>query len=578
MTRKFRTLLKLVLLFWYIQGRVSALAQTDSLVEISASPTDLKILVGYDFDKSWPGVAELVSALHNDGYLLARVDSIHAAPNSASMFLRVGEQYGWAYLAPGNVDEQLLRKIGFRERLYQAKPFRYGQINSLMKDVLDYAGSIGYPFAQVRLDSIGLSGTTMRASLKYESGPYITFDSLEISGDAKIKAKFLYQHLQIFPEKPFSEARVAEISRELSGLAFLQQSKPPELTFQNSQARVYLDLTNRPANQLDFILGVLPNSSTDGKMLLTGQLDLALRNLFGRGKGLTLDWLRYKEQSSNLGIQYHHPYLLGSVLSAKAGFELMREDSTFINRKIDLDLNFKLNPESLLYLNVEYYSSGLLNPEQFEQSSGLPDFSDVDVSYYGLSYTLTDLDQPFFAKKGRKYSLQALLGDKKISPNTSLQPEIYDSIDLHNIQTRFQAGLEHYFQLGPTLVLFSNLRSGFIFNENVFLNEMFRIGGFKTLRGFNENFFFASHYALSNLEGRVYLDPTSYLFVLYDQAYVRRDAGTGKFEDFPMGLGMGLSLGLKSGVFNFAFAMGRWEEEPLSFQLAKVHLGYINVF
>ena len=241
-------------------------------------------------------------------------------------------------------------------------------------------------------------------------------------------------------------------------------------------------------------------------------------------------------------------------------------------------MTFKLNPESLLYFDVEYNSSGLLNPEQFEESSGLPDFSDVDVTYYGLRYTLTDLDHPFFAKQGRKYHLEASLGDKKISPIANLQPEVYDSIDLRNIQTRFQAGLEHYFQLGSNLVLYSNIRSGLIFNENVFLNEMFRIGGFKTLRGFNENFFFASHYGLSNLEGRIYLDPTSYLFVLYDQAYVRSDTGTGKFQDFPMGLGLGLSLGLKSGILNFAFAMGRWEEEPFSFQLAKVHLGYINVF
>ncbi len=300
--------------------------------------------------------------------------------------------------------------------------------------------------------------------------------------------------------------------------------------------------------------------------------------MFGRGKGLELNWLRYKEQSSELAIKYSHPYLLGSVLSAQAGFELLREDSTFINRKINLDLSFKLNPESSLFLEVEYKSSGLLNPGQFEESSRLPDFSDVDITYYGLRYTLSRLDHQFFPRTGRKYSFQGSLGDKKINPNSTLKPEFYDSIDLRNIQIRLQAGLEHYFRLGSNVVLYSNLRSGLLFNENIFLNEMFRIGGFQTLRGFNENFFFASHYGLSNLEGRLHLDSKSYLFLLYDQAFIRRDAGPDKFEDFPMGLGLGLSLGLKSGVFNFAFAMGRWEQEPFSFQLAKVHFGYVNVF
>ncbi len=226
MARMFRSLVKLFFLFQLTLGHIWLLAQTDSLVEIKATPSDRRILEKYDFERSF-SAPEIVRALHNDGYLLARVDSISSARGHTILIFSIGQQYHWAYLGPGNVDDQMLRKIGFRERLYRAKPFRYREINTLMDHILEYSGNNGYPFAEVRLDSIGLSGPTMRASLNYQSGPYITFDSIEIAGSAKVKHKFLFQHVQIFPGKPFSEQRVAAVGRELNSLEFIQQMQPP---------------------------------------------------------------------------------------------------------------------------------------------------------------------------------------------------------------------------------------------------------------------------------------------------------------------------------------------------------------
>jgi len=174
------------------------------------------------------------------------------------------------------------------------------------------------------------------------------------------------------------------------------------------------------------------------------------------------------------------------------------------------------------------------------------------------------------------HSIRALA--KKIRKNSRLNQELYDSIDLRSIQYSIEAGLKNYFEISQFLVVYHQLRGGVLINDNLFLNELYRLGGLNTLRGFNENFFFASHYALSNLETRLYIESKSYLFVFYDQSFLSFDVNENDFQDFPLGVGVGVSLGLKAGVFNFVYAIGRSDDQPFTFSLSKIHFGYISTF
>ncbi len=67
-------------------------------------------------------------------------------------------------------------------------------------------------------------------------------------------------------------------------------------------------------------------------------------------------------------------------------------------------------------------------------------------------------------------------------------------------------------------------QSGFIENENLFTNELFRIGGLKTLRGFDEESLTASAYSIFTLEFRYLFDINSYFHVFFDGAYYERKA------------------------------------------------------
>src|SRR5690606_2752159 len=98
---------------------------------------------------------------------------------------------------------------------------------------------------------------------------------------------------------------------------------------------------------------------------------------------------------------------------------------------------------------------------------------------------------------------------------------------------------EQYFPLPKNFVCKLRLLSGNIIGSNLFINDLFRLGGLNTLRGFNENFFFVSDYALANLELRITGGGETYFFVFYDQAVLHNTLSGN--TDYPLGSGVGMS-------------------------------------
>ncbi|MBT6030191.1 MAG: hypothetical protein HOH13_07785 [Crocinitomicaceae bacterium] len=59
--------------------------------------------------------------LYSKGYLIANTDSIHWSPNSANIYLNVGETFHWASIKKGNVADIALIKSGYRSRILDQK-------------------------------------------------------------------------------------------------------------------------------------------------------------------------------------------------------------------------------------------------------------------------------------------------------------------------------------------------------------------------------------------------------------------------------------------------------------------------
>ena len=112
--------------------------------------------------------------LYDNAYLSASADSIINESLKEIIWVKTGEQYKWAYLHKGNVDEGTLNEVGFREKIYFEKPFYYTDIRKVEEKILTYCENNGHPFASIKLDSIKISGNSISASVaRARSGPFL---------------------------------------------------------------------------------------------------------------------------------------------------------------------------------------------------------------------------------------------------------------------------------------------------------------------------------------------------------------------------------------------------------------------
>ena len=82
--------------------------------------------------------------------------------------------------------------------------------------------------------------------------------------------------------------------------------------------------------------------------------------------------------------------------------------------------------------------------------------------------------------------------------------------------------VDRYNPLGRTSTLKTSLHAAGMYGRQLFLNELYQIGGIKTLRGFDEESIFASSYAIGSLEYRYLLDRSSNIFGFIDMALVQK--------------------------------------------------------
>lgn len=553
------------------------------LLVLEAEAADQPVLRRYKVRASVPDslsalreVRELVLGLQSDAYLTASADELHWSRDTVRVRLYVGEQFRWAYLRNGNLGDGLLTRAGYREKFFRGTPFVPEDWVKLQERILTEAENQGFPFATVGLDSIHLSGHDISGRVVLKRGRVVVFDSLQIVGNSKTKKRFLTKYLQIFPGQPFSQQRVAAAAQLLRQLPYLKLRAEPEVRFALGRARVYLLLDDRPSNQFDAIVGILPNANANQTgVQFTGDVTINLRNIKGGGKQLGLQWRKTDAISQLLDAQYVHPNFFGTPLEVSATFNLYKQNEAFTTTRPRVQVTYPTARAGRISFFAEQRASFV---DALKDTTVLPANLDSQYNSYGLSYAWANLDDLFFPHRGSLLNVQSALGTKTITKNAQLRPELYAGIPLSSTQYSFGLRAERYFPVKRAGVLLLRLRGEGLLNSRLFVNDLFRLGGLNSLRGFNENQFYTSSYAVATAEFRQFIGPDSYAFLFADQAYLRHDIDNDRFNDQPTGVGAGLSFRTAAGLFQFVYSIGRATNQVFELKSSKIHFGLTSRF
>ncbi len=355
-----------------------------------------------------------------------------------------------------------------------------------------------------------------------------------------------------------------------------------------------LYLKNKKSSEINGLIGFLPTTDQQGnnKVQVTGDFNLNLKNNFGFGESLSLLFQQIQVKSPRLQMGYQHPFLLGSSFGVDVAFDGFKKDSSFlnINWQVGVLYSFGGNKSGKVFYQQFITNLDFIDTNSIRFNKRLPDQIDQTTTNIGVDYEWFNTDYRFNPRKGNDIKITGSAGIRRIKPNNNIAglkdpsdplfnfKSLYDSLGTRAYTFKVKLKAAKFFQTGKQTTLKIAVSGGLVQSPRIFRNELFQIGGFRLLRGFDEESIFASAYAVATAEYRLLLNLNSYLYAFTDGALVQNQSQFTNSSNNFVGGGFGMALQTKAGIFNIAFAAGKRNDLPLNLRQSKIHFGYINFF
>jgi outer membrane translocation and assembly module TamA len=541
-------------------------------------------------------INQLQQTLKTKGYITNSIDSVLYEAEQSFVELYLGKQYEWAKIDYSRNDTAILYKCGWDEKNYNNKEISFDRLAVLQQKMLNHYQENGYPFAKIDIDSITINDNQIEGKLITDKGYFHKIDSFMVTGNVKISSIFLQKFLGIPNGSMYKKSLLDAIPRKINQLSFVQQQFPYNFRMMASSSVVNLYLQPRKSSIINVLLGVIPQPNPNGvalgqapssKLFLSGDANILLNNMLAQGETIGLTYQQLSINSRRLNLGYRHPYLFKSNYGIDAIFELYKRDSSYLNLDAQLGVLYSLgdNKTGKLFIQAQRTNT-FPDTTNIRFTKRLPDNLDTKIYNVGFQYDLNSTDYRRNPRKGNEVNVLSSFGTKTIFINSGVSAlkdnsfnytSLYDTVKKKTYQFKIKAYAAHYFKIRRQSVFKAAFNGGLLLSQNYFRNELFQLGGFKLLRGFDEESQFCNQYAVGTAEFRYLIGGDSFFYIFTDGGYTGNNIAK-LVKHTLIGTGIGLNFASKAGVFNFSFAVGGRDDIPIGFKQAKLHFGYVNVF
>ena len=501
------------------------------------------------------------------GYLTASIDSLSYKNSLLRVAFHLGPYFSKAHLTMDAHQLIFIRKNGsITEKLLRQTPFRPTEVSVLLKNIQAIYENNGYPFSKVYLDSIKIIDDELFAHITIQELVVMKFTKIHLVGDPLLSQRLISSYTQIRVGDLFDQSKINEISSRIKQLGFIEELKPSELLFTPQGVEVFLYLKPKPVSLINGVIGFQPDP-VKNKLSVTGELRIKLVNLLRKAETIDFNWRSIRAQTQSLKAITILPNLFQSPFGIDGQFQLYKRDSSFLELKATLGVQYALRKGNYLKAFYRRLGSNILSG-----GNSNPNFSNlkpVETNFYGLALSKQSLDYLPKPRRGLNLLVEATIG-RRVSKdsNTTI------------VQTTFKGELQiqYYLPLAKRHVLKLANFTEIYLAPSYFQNEVFRFGGQLSMRGFREEELAATARSVSTIEYRFLLDKNSNLFAFYDQAWYENRSGSSLLTDMPFGFGAGFTFGTNLGNFSISYAIGKQQGNPILLREGKIHFGYITYF
>lgn len=499
------------------------------------------------------------------GFLTFSVDSINRLDSTRFHVVgSVGQRFEQVDFTIDPATRSQLRKMGIQPRTITSTNANPAVISRMLNEIRTTLENNGHPFAKVGLNSLEIEGNRIKTTLVVEKNAEVRWLKIHVIGEKiNISERFIANYLRLEVGELFSQEIVNLVPLRLKQITYLSETKPAELLFTEEGAELFLYLKSKPVSLFNGTVG-LQQDPVKLTYQLTGDLRLKLQNTLRHGELFDLNWRSIQPGSPQLKIAVSYPYLFNTPFGIDGQFQLFKRDTTFLELKSTIGVNYFLSAGNTLKAFYRNGSSSLLG-----STSGSGVFGSVKSNQYGLSLTHQTIDYLPNPQRGFIWMIEGTAGQRAVTK---------DSIVSKSLLFGGKMQLETYLSFGKRNVLKLASVTETFSTDNIQQNELMRFGGNLSQRGFLEDELLSTTRTTATVEYRFILDRNSYLFAFFDQSWYERNLSTSYLNDHPLGFGAGISFGTNIGIFSLTYALGQQQNNPILLRDSKIHFGYVAYF
>ena len=473
-------------------------------------------------------IDRILQQVKKRGFFTARIDSISKTNKELIAYLDLGKKINEIIIVTKKENTNGIIDSGVDSIKIKTREF-----SDLTNQLLKQIDRKGNSFSEITYVNPLLKNDTLFLEMKISNSSPRKIDKVITRGYEDFPKKFISKYFLIDKNTVFSKQKLNQVSALSNKLDFIKEKKAPEVLFKKDSTHLYLFLDKIGISSFDGLVNF--SSKENGKgLLLNGNLDLKLNNTFNTGEKFEIIWNKVSDEKTDFKINSYVPYILNSKFSTTLEFYLYREDSTFINTNFELKTDYSINQKS--HASILYSS---------EKSNYLLNISNNDLASYsnyfiGLGYELKKSSTSNLYKYKNGLNLNLTIGKRKT-----------DRESINQLKFHFSAFAN--VQINNRGYLNIKNESGLLTSKNYLLNELFRIGGANSIRGYNEQSIFTNGYSYSNIEFRYSLDTSSYLYSITDLG-VYKENTTNKIKKL-LGIGAGYQFRINNNLVNLGYVI-----------------------
>ncbi len=408
----------------------------------------------------------------------------------------------------------------------------------IMQRILDLYQSRGFFFVTVQLDSLLLE-ESLTAYIGISEGKLFRLEKYYFQGNkytgdkTLIKLSGLSQSAVINPAA-LESARESILRKSYINSCIIEPIDSSSLLIKVEEGK------------MTYLEGVLGLARRNGKTELTGLMRLQFLNLWGSDRSIRLNW-QQTLQSSKLELGYHESGPNSFPLSADIALNRTVQDSTWVKSSLSADIySYHADQKYGVELATQGISPGERRPMIIQSTSSRS---------IGAFWRLDSRDQQLNPSRGMQTGITYRISNSSSGKRWSNAVEA-DHAQFLGLSRRW------------TVAAGFHLRS--LADSTDADYQLYRLGGFNSLRGYREDEFSSWRLAWASLELRYLINSQSRVYLFYDHGLFSSAEGL-KSDIFAPGLGIKVKTRL--GILSIEYGLGYRDKGFADLGSGMIHAG-----